>query len=519
MFDILGFDSNYKVPFFAAKVNYAQGPIEGAGELNVLLCGLPGTGGNLGVNSEIRQVFQQSDVDVAVQAGCQLSRQARSAFLAVPQGANIFICAPAQSSGVKSTFTVTITGTNTNAVTGQLTLHLGGVDIVVSVGTADAVATIATALANAMAGKPDCPFIGSPAAGVMTGTCIDPGAQGNDWVVGLDVSLLPSGYSAVLAGSSTLHNNENGVTTVFSGATLGSGVEDVTTILTKLTTKRWARIGAGQRDSSNAALWKAFVRQQLAPLVQKYNMVVFGFNGTQSGATSLAQTTLNDPNCQVVAMRYSEAHPAEIAAGVATLRAAVEVDDPVPDYDGMNSASNGDWSTFLPPNRFDSDNWLDAEANVLLNAGVTPVQTMGGAAKCTRAITSYCQLNGGQDERCLDIGDAVFPAYAAIVLSNLWWGQFRVANKYVRDNPLPQEPDPPSGVGYPNLWKSTLTKQLEEWFQNGWLQHTWDPADDPYYPVGVAFNKAAQRIQSAVNLVVSRVDHQLAQTINQTGPS
>ena len=516
-FDIVGFDSSWKVPYFAVQLNYAAGPIEGQGALDCLLIGLPGTGGNIVNDSEIRQVFQQSDVDDAVRPGSQLSRMGKAAFAAVPSGANIYIAAVSEPAGAAATFTGTVTGAWSAA--GSIKLTIAGVDINVTIGATDTIGNVATNIANAMSSKPDLPFVGSPAAGVVTGTCVSKGAQGNSWIIAVDVSLAPTGFVFALAGSSTIRSNIHGVTTVFAGATLGAGVEDYTTILTKLTTKRWARIACGANDATNAALVRAFIRQQLAPLVQKYNMAIFGHNGTQASVTSLAQTTLNDPNCQVVAQRYSEAHPAEIAAGVAALRASVEGDDPVPDYDGMSPNGHGDFSAWMFPSRFTQDAWLDSEANALLNAGVTPVQTMGNAAKCTRAITTYCLLGSGQDERCLDIGDAVMPAYAAIALQNLYWSQFRAANKYVRDNPLPQEPEPPSGVGYPKLWDGTLKKQLQVWYENGWIQHTWDVNDSPSYPFSSAFNKAAQRIQSGFNMVVFRIDHQLGQTINQTGPS
>lgn len=523
-FDIVGFDSSYKVPVVAVQIDYASGPQVGEGALDVLLVGLMETAGNLTPDVETRQVFTPSDVSTAAGLTSQLGRMGLAAFKAVPQGANVFLAAVSEPVGSAATVTLLFSGTWT--VAGQFGYAIAGKNRTLGIQANDTIDTFGAALAaqiNGTGASADYdPFIASYNSGshTLTLTCTNKGAQGKRHIVVQDVSGAPAGFASAITGSSTIRTR-NGVTMVYAGASAtGTGVEDVTTLLTNITRNRWARIGSGQIDATNAAEWKAFVRQQLAPLVQIYEMAVFGNNDTQSVAVALAQTTLDDFNCQVFAMRNSETHPAEISAGWATLRAATEGDDPVPDYDQATNGLGQDCSAWIAPNRFSDDSWLATEQNVLLNSGVTPIATVDGAAKCIRAITTYCLLNGGQDERCLDIGDAVFPAYAAIALENLYRTEFRTANKYVQDNPDPREPPPKSGIGYPDLWTARVKKQLTEWGPSGtgWLRDTFS-GPNPKYPVQSAFNNAAERIQGQVPMVVARVQHALGITIVQVGPS
>lgn len=526
MFDIPGFDATWKVPYFAIQLNYAAGPIEGQGPLNVLLIGLPGTGGNITNNAEIRQVFQQSDVDTACQPGSQLSRMAKAALKAAPLS-NIYIAAVPPSAGTKATVTLTLTGSWTAG--GTLRVSTGGTDYLQSILPTDTVGTVAANFVLGWNANPDMPFVATAVAGVIMLTAVDTGLCGTQYIVTQDVSQCPAGFLSAIAGSSTIHSTTNSTTMVAAGASSsGTGTESYSTILTILNTRRWARVACGANDSVNAGLVSTWIKQQLAPLVQKYNMAVFGWNGSLSGATSLAQTTLNNPNCQVVASRNCELNPAEIAAGMAALRASVENANPIFDYDGY------DVSTWIPSTRtpfLTLDPWIDTEANTLLNAGVTPVRCGldGGSQKIVRAITTYCFLNGGQDTRCIDIGDAVMASYVAIAVQNYYVSVFRVANPYVQDDGPSQQNDPQTGVATPSAWRGALQKLLSQWGPKSasqtdgtnWLQDTWTKPQNGVakYPIQAVFDVSSQRIKSSMNIVATRLQHGIGLIINQTGPS
>lgn len=505
--DISGFDSYYLRPIFAAKIINAAGPAAGTGQMDVLCIGLKTGSGDLVVDSEIRRVYTREECNTAAGEGSQLALMGIAALKANPN-VNLYLAAVTESGGTQADVTLALATVPTSD--GTITIYINGVAISTSYTAGTAVATIGAALAAAVNASPDCPFTASGTT-TVTLTCRNKGLGGRDWIIYQDMSLA-GGITSTLTGSAVV-NTFGQVKGVLAGAVGGAGAEDYTTILTKITTKRYARIALGSRDTTNAALVKTSITALAAVTVQIYDHAFFGFNGSQANATTLAQTTLNTPRARVLAHRNSETHPAIIAAGWAATAAAVEGDDPVPDYD------NFDCSAWITPQRFATDTWLPTEENALLNAGVTPLKTENGATKCVRGIVTYC-LNGAvQDLRCLDVGDAVFPDYAVLDIYGSVWVPFREANKYVGPDPDFEagELEPPAGVAYPKLWVSALKARYNVWFANGWVEDTFS-GDSPKYPVQAAYNSVARRIQSNAPFVVRRVQHQVGLIARQTAP-
>lgn len=523
--DIVGIANNYMRPIFAAQINYAAGPATGQGALDLLCVGMRSSAGNLVVDQEIRQVLTATDCRVAAGTGSQLSRMGISALRAIAKyggNINVWLAACTEATGTQALVTMVLGGT-ANTV-GTLVLTIAGVAIQVSISAADTLNTIGTNVAAAINGTVDCPFTASWNNGTstVTLTCINKGLQGLNWIVYQDLSSAPSSLTSTITGSATV-NTSGQVTGVRAGATgSGTGTESYTAIITKLGSKRWARIASGANDATNAASLLAFGQAQAAASVMNYDQFIYGHNGTQSAATTLGQTTLNDPRSEVVAMRNSETHPSELAAGFAAVRAAVESADftavtqgigPIPDYDNYNC------SAWIAPQRTQfSDTWLPTEENALLNAGVTPISTYNSVATLVRGITTYCLLSGQQDTRCLDLGDAVFPDFAVLDLQLLYTQVFRQANHLVQDNNPPQIPEPKSGVAYPALWESKVRARMSDWRDAGCIPDTFS-GTNPQLPVKAIYNKVARRIQSNAPFVVNRVQHQLLQTVAQTAPS
>jgi phage tail sheath gpL-like len=508
--DIVGFDSTYLRPIFAASIVYAAGPAVGSGPMNVLLVGKKTSAGNLIVDSEVRQVFSRENAVTAAGEGSQLALMAIAALKANPN-VSLYLAAVTEA-GTAATVTMLLAGTAT--ADGTIKVYIAGREVAVSYAAATALDTIGAALAAAVNALADSPFTAAYNSGTdtVTLTSRNLGANEKDWIIYQDMSGA-SGITSTLTGSAAV-NTFGQVTGVRAGASgSGTGAEDYTTVLTKLTDKRYARIASGDNSATTAGKWKTFCTAQAAVTIQIYDQVLFGANGTQGAATTLAQTNLNFQRAQVHAYRNSETHPAVIAAGWAALRAATENDDPVPDYDGKSCAQ------WVAPNRFASDDWLTTEENALLNAGVTPIKTVNGDPQCVRAITTYCLNGAAQDTRCLDIGDAVFPDYAVLELFNLY-GVFRESNKYVGPDPdtAAGELEPRAGVAYPALWVSAVKGRMLGWFENNWIEDTFS-GDDPDYPVQASYNKAARRIQSNVPFVVRRVQHQIGVIARQTAPA
>lgn len=509
--DIAGFDSTYLRPLFAAKIVYAAGPAVGTGPMNVLCMGLRTGAGNLVLDSEIRQVFSREDILTAAGDGSQLSLMALAALKANPNCSLYLIAVTEAGGGTAATVTALLATVPTSD--GTITFRVAGASMSVSYAAGTAIDTIGANLASRINAQVDCPVTAAYNAGAdtLTFTSKNVGVGTKDIIIYQDLSLSGA-VTSTLTGSAIV-NTFGQIKGVRMGVAGGAGTEDYTTALTKIGNKRYARIAIGTNDATNAALIKTSVAAFAAVTVQIYDQYMFGHNGTQGQATTLAQTTLNDPRAQVYAYRNSESPPWVIAGGWAATRAATEGDDPVPDYDSF------DCSQWISPTQFDSDTWLPTEENALLNAGVTPVRTENATAKVVRSITTYC-LNGAvQDTRTLDIGDAVFPDYAVLQLQ-LAYGTFRQANKYAEPDPDIAGGDtfPVAGVAFPDLWVKTVIGIMHDWRANGWIEDTFS-GDDPAYPVQASWNKAARRIQSNVPFVVNRVMHQLSVIARQTAPA
>lgn len=348
-------------------------------------------------------------------------------------------------------------------------------------------------------------YTGTP---IVTAATVALGATGLTATFATGTYVLNDVYSF----TSTVALTTGGTRARFGYNGTGTGVDDVTTLLTALVGTRWGRIAPAQNDATQAAQWEAAVNAEGAPLLLRLEHLVFGHNGTLTQATTLSQTTLNAYRAQLVAARNLQKHPALAAASTAGMRAVREASDPVPDYD-CDPSTGKSLVMGMPGQAYLADRWTEVEEETLLNAGVTPLRTVGTEVHIVRAITTYCLNGSAQDERCLDIGDAVFPDYAAIASKAFYETEWRPANKYVGPDPTDPELEAPANVGTPRIWNSALTGLMKDWYANGWIES----------PVGVlapqsSYNSSARRIQSLMPLVVSRVQHQMLQTIRQQAP-
>ena len=499
-----GISPSYKRPGFIGKIVYGAGAVgAGSQRLKVLLVGMKTSAGSMVADTDVFRVTNEDEVDTYCGVGSQLACMAYAALKV--DSAEVWIAAVTEpSGGTVATATLVLSGSLTSG--GTLRFRIGGKTVTVSVGLTDPLDTIGANIAAAINAKTKLPVTAAYNTGTdtLTISCKNKGTQGKDWIVYWDKTNSAetvAGLIITMTGSAAV--NTNGVR--LGASSSGTGSEDVTTLLTKLTTTRYARIAVGHNDTANAALWEAQVNTLGGPLSLLLEQFIIGHNRDYASAASLAQTTLNAFLGSVIWMRNAESHPAEIAAWFAAKRSVTEQTNPVPDYDNL-------LMDVIAPQAFDADIPTGTEQDTALNAGVTPVTTVNGEARLVRAITSYCQTSGGaQDERCLDIGDPTMAQYATLDLKAMYDTDFRPSNPYVGPNPPPEGAPPPPGVGFPDLWNSNVTARLETYYENGWLEER---------PVGVwkpvsTYNKIGKYIQDEAPLAVRRVQHRLDQVVRQ----
>lgn len=410
--------------------------------------------GTMTPDTDVLDVFDDTDVDTYAGPGSELALMAYPALKL--GGIKIKIATATLSGGTAATATITITGPATSG--GTWRGRICGRAVSQNILNGQSASTIATNLAATLNAINRLAVTAASSAGiggayVVTLTAKSPGARGNDYMLWQDTSELAAGVTTVIAGGSAVGNGAVRFTS-------GAGTEDVTDLLDTLAEDRYYRIGVAQNDSTNLGLWRDQIDTKAGPLVGKMEHAVFASTGTLSAATSLAQTTLNDPRCQLCWMKDGETPPAVIAATMAAIRIQAEQSMPNRMYDNkvlLDVFGQTDKAT--NPNR--------ATQVAALDVGLTPIKTVNGQAVVVRAVTTRSLTDlGAVDDGTVDVADSAVVDDVRDVVRAFWSEVFVVNNPFLDDDPSPTAlTTPPEQVATPSLWTAEVTrifKRLEE---------------------------------------------------------
>lgn len=503
MIVIPGLSPATKLPGFYGETKYAAGAISASSiPLTVLLVGGKTSAGDLAVDSTPRRVLSEDDCDAAAGPGSELACMGYAA-IRIP-GVNVFLAAQKEAVGaVAATATITIAGAWTAA--GSIALRLSGRRIDVTVGASDTAANVATAIAAAINARPRLPFTASAADEVVTITTKSKSPRSNAHALFKDLSQAPAGLTATLAGGASL---TGGGVRFKSGA----GNDSPDDLLSAIYASEFSRIavacGDATLDAVQLAKWKTQLNRQAGPTEGKLQHLVTASTGSPTAATTLTKATLNDARIQHLFLENAEAHPSEIAAVFAAIRAAKEQTDPDAAYDDdvlpgiAPQAERADW-----PGR--------PLMESLLGEGVTPLYTApDGTVRVARSITTRC-LNGSvPDYRVLDTSEAVVPDFVRRTLEIKWTTEWKIANPRVDDDPPPEAKESPAGVGTPSGWNATVYAILK-----GMERGEGFPAPilvnvDGRRPVST-YDKTAKRIMSAVPVEPAPNQHSIGVSVRQ----
>lgn len=484
-----------KDPRFVGQTLFGQGLVS-AGPLKLLLCGLKGTSGTLTTDTQIARCLNTDEADILTTPGSELWGMAYAA-LQIPD-VELYIAAPAAAGGAAAaTATITIAGTWTTAGTARY--RIGGREFTVGIAATDLLGNVATNIAAYINLHPELGVTGAAVLGVVTLTTIDLSVRSNDYILVQDTTELPSGATSAIAGGSSVTNG--GVR-----FTSGAGVEDVTTLLTTEFPLRFERVVFAQRDSTNCGKWEVQLDAKAGPNEGRMEHAIGGFNSTlMSTATSIAQTTLNNPRFEILWMKNGETPPPQMAAAFGAKRSSVENTTPNVGYDDYKILGVRG-STGAP-----SDIPGHATRVAALDAGITPITTIEGQGAIVRSITTRSQTpSGDTDDRTVDTSDSWVPDWVRDRLREFWTLDFKVKNPYVRDD-FSQEETPPkqTGVATPKLWKQAAMNLMLIW--QG-LNIVTKVATNP---VIAQFNATAKRIVSRVPVIVLPLQHQIEVSVEQ----
>jgi phage tail sheath gpL-like len=505
---ISGFTSAFKVPGVFMETVFGAGEISNASApLKCLVVGLKGSSGTITLDGTPQLALSEDDVNALVQPGSEAAREAYQA-LRTP-GVQLYIGCPTPAGGaVAAAATITIVSTPAHATTGEWRYRISGINLSGATSTTATQNAIATAIAAAINARTDLPVTAAAVANVVTVTVKCAGIRGNQYTLFQDTTQLPTTISSTLGGGGA--SVTGGGIRFFNGA----GTEDVTNLLTTISSKEYARIAFAQNDTTNLPIIETWLNDQSAWDVGILQNAVVGLNTDLSAATTLATVTLNTERVQLLAMQNGESHPSEMAARWAAYRSVFEQIDPA-----ASSQYNGFALTGIAPQTQDGDRWTIAEQDVLLNNGVTPVTTNdNGEAVIIRSVTTKCLTNAVADFRTLGTERASAPDFIrrGIYLLGV---AFVTANPRVQDDPATGQRPPGPGIAFPLLWTNVLTKyarDLEIGAANvvsSGLAVVTDVANNLPFS---QFDPIANRIMFVFPAEIANGNHQLGGQVRQT---
>ena len=497
MIIIEGYTTDDKVPGAVAKNVWGAGRLSiGAIALIVTCVGtMNESSGSATVDTERFQVFD--DDEAATYAGPR-SELARMLYAAIEiPGATVYGIAVDEPGGAAAG-AVTSVISGTWSTSGEIRYQFDEEVIRIAVGASDAIDTVGAnviaAVNQAQNGRLFCVATYVGGTDTLTFTCDSLGVRGNQHTAWLDLSDAPSGFALTLVGGTALDNG--GVP--FTG---GSGTDSVANALTALEPTQNDYLATAHNDSTNVALIETAVNEKAAfdvGLLEQYHVST---NGALAGATSIAQTTMNDQLGSLHWVQWGVEHPSRIAARIAAFRSTIEGAQPNYNYDDV----------VLPgaaPHYRDADVPSRATLKTALNAGITPYKTVSGELQIVRAICSR-SLNGSTpDYRTLDLGDVSVPIrvrkelvadYQQLKIENPWAG------------PDIGDEAPPEGTFTPNLWNNHVYARLKLWetADFNWLTEV----DD--HPPEAEWDEDAERVMGLVDCVVKPLNHQLGLIVRQ----
>lgn len=323
---ILGYPSDYRAPFTAVEINFAQGPSTSNGPGRTVCYCAPKTSAGVWTPGTIYKVAREQDAIDGAGPGSFLHRLLRF-HLMVDNGATLYALpySPSSGSGVATaTGTITISfssGSNPTATGGILTTVCGE-DITTAFTTTDTATTIAQNLVAQINAKTYLPLTAANVAGVVTLTAKTAGASSGD------------GTTGVLRFRSTPDPGKN-VLVATSGAALGLGTgtpgadgattEDanLTSALAGITASRYYYMGFSQWSSAAATIIRSHLVNKSTPNPGLRSRAFMGYTGAETALVTIANGN-NYERLHFANQPNSEHDAAELCAQVLAIHRKLE---------------------------------------------------------------------------------------------------------------------------------------------------------------------------------------------------
>ena len=266
--------------------------------------------------------------------------------------------------GVAATGTVTLSGVPT--ATGTLALYIGGTQVRIAVVAAEAVATLATRLADAINANTSLPVIASAALGVVTLTSRWKGETGND----LDVRLNYYGEQTPV-----------GLAVAIVAMAGGSANPDVQPVLDAIAGQQYYSIVCPYLDGANLTALEAEMASRFGPMDVLTGHVFNAMVGNHAELTTWGDGR-NSPHVSTLGLYDVPTAPWVVASVWATVAEFSGANDPARPFRSLVLPS------VLPPP--EASRFTRAERNLALYDGISTFTVdQGGQVLIETIITNY----------------------------------------------------------------------------------------------------------------------------------
>ena len=366
--------------------------------------------GTIAVNTPIA-LASEDDAATYFGLGSEVHVMARAVFAQYPD-ATLYGIAVAEAGTAGD---VICTFANAATAAYAIRVRACGYTFDVSVASGDSIATIVTALCNAVNAVTWLPFYAQFSTGAVTFTAKNTGPRGNDLAVLLSF-VSSSGTETPITTSST--TSPGATTGIMSGGAAsgnqyrfagGATQDDFTNALSAIVPTRYNRIVGACTDSTNIGLISAHVTAQAAVTVQKREQAIVATIASSGTAITLA-TGVNNARMQVAWHYNSPMPPCMIAAQVCAARVIGdafvggllpgEASNPDANLSGLQLAT-------IPAQLNVDDEPTATEIESALNNGLAVLAASGarpGFTSLVLSCTSLSLVNGLQNYAVLFTG-------------------------------------------------------------------------------------------------------------------
>lgn len=349
---ITGYPSSYRAPFTAAEILLGQGSsTASSGARDVCFVGPMTSAGTWTVNT-VNQVKTEQDVITGAGAGSFLHRMVRR-FLMGNKTAKVYAVPYAETSGMPTSATGTVTFTTTGSATGAARVYVCGEEISIQIVSGQTITATGDLLEAGINAKTHLPVTASNSGGTVTLTAKHAGVSSGDGTVGVIPvrAEIDAGIGTTIAttGAIGLGAGADGA----EGST--TEVTNLTAALAAIASRRFYYMGFSVWNAAQTAVIETHVSNISEPNPGLRCTSWVGYRGALSDAQTIA-IARNFERHHIVWQDDGDHDPADlVGAMLAVVQKREEFDAAFPGFDNYRAS---DFTLSAAP--LDSD-WPDAD--------------------------------------------------------------------------------------------------------------------------------------------------------------